>query len=80
MKETFVLSAEGPDHCNKTNWTTHVILGVFDTCKEALEFNEKRGSSEEEIIIWTAMVDSKHVGFPQRLNCGFSEVKDEQNG
>jgi len=51
----FVLSVEGLNHIDKGNWTTHVIVGVYETEQEALDAIQTRGFDEDDIVVLTNM-------------------------
>jgi hypothetical protein len=65
----FVLTAEGPAQLNKALWSTHVVLGVFDTSEEAIAYAEKQGFDEEESenVVLLTEIKEKHLGTVVRL-------------
>lgn len=54
-----VMSVEGPEYVNKGTWSTHKILGVFDTMEEAREspLYKQIAEDDEAIGLLTDVVD-----------------------
>jgi hypothetical protein len=54
----FVLSVEGPGFMDRGNWSTHVIVGTFNTYDDAVDFFKTQPEddrTDEDIWLLTDM-------------------------
>jgi len=43
MGNRYIASVEGPNHINKGYWTTHLVLGIYDTKQQAIDSARRHG-------------------------------------
>ena len=53
MDKPFVLSVEGPRYVDREIWTTHKILGAFESAEAAQERVGTLGMDDEDIVLLT---------------------------
>lgn len=68
----FIASVEGPGHMNRGTWTTHRIVGVYQTREEAVAAIGTEGFDDEDIAIVTDVSTSPHR--VERIQTGSGEA------